>query len=339
MELSDFDYDLPKELIAQFCVHPKDHSRLMIVKKDRKDSCGKNIISHKRFYDIIDYFLPEDVLVLNETKVSRAKIIGKKNTGGAVEIILVKKIDESTYEAKVYGKKIKEGVICEFNFKLMCEVIEKKDDLFVIKFNQDVDTEKISDFTLPLPPYVKSKLENESDYQTIYSKKEGSLAAPTAGLHFTNDLLEKIEKKGVLIVKVCLHVGIGTFSPIRGEISEHKMHSEEFEVSSDTADTINNRRGRLFVVGTTTLRTLESSCDASGKVHAGSGSTNIFIYPPYHFKLKFDGLITNFHLPKSTLLLLVSAYFGRENILDAYKIAVTEKYRFFSLGDAMFLVL
>lgn len=329
MDLNNFNYELPKELIAQYAIEPRDNCRMFVVKNE-----NDNIkYFHKNFFDIIDFLEKDDVLVINETKVSRAKIIGKKTSGGVVEIMLSKKLDDYTFESRIKHK-VNVGTICLFENNLECKVIDKKDDIFIIKFNKIIDEKEEKNFILPLPPYIKEKIKDENSYQTVYSKKEGSLAAPTAGLHFTPELLKKIEEKGIIIAKICLHVGFGTFLPIRTNIiEEHKMHSEKYEIIESEANKINNRKGRLFVVGTTSVRTLESS-SKEGKIIPGYGETDIFIYPGYNFKNKIDGLITNFHLPKSTLLLLLSAYFGREKVLESYKIAVQEKYRFFSLGDS-----
>lgn len=331
MELREFYYELPKELIAQKAMVPKDHSRLMVLNN------GK--IEHKHFYDIIGYLNKEDVLVINETKVSRARICGHKISGSIIELILTKNLAPKRYECRIKGNRIHLGNRYEFEGGLSCEVIKKDNDLFTVEFNKPL-TQKIikEDFELPTPPYVKRKLQSDSEYQTVYSKREGSLAAPTAGLHFTPELLAKIRKKGVKIAKVLLHVDFGTFLEIKGKLEEHHMHEEYFEVSKEAADTINKRKGRLIVVGTTSVRTLESSTDEKGKVIPQKSKTSIFIYPGYKFKNHIDALITNFHLPESTLLLLVSAYYGREKILAAYQEAVKQKYRFYSLGDAMLLI-
>ena len=327
MELSDFDYNLPKELIAQKPAAPKDHSRLMVVGR---------IIKHQYFYDIINYLKKDDVLVINDTKVSRAKIQGRKITGSKIELILCKKLNSTGFECRIKGNKIRIGNKYVFG-SLQCEVIAQKNDIFTVKFNKPITQEIINKlFELPLPPYVKRKIQNDSEYQTVYSDKEGSLAAPTAGLHFTNGLLKKIQDKGVKIARICLHVDFSTFLPVCGKIQEHKMHKEYFEITKENAGIINNRKGRLITVGTTSVRALESSCK-NGKILPQKTLTEIFIYPGYRFKTKIDALITNFHFPKSTLLMLVSAYFGREKILEAYKIAVKEKYHFYSLGDAMLL--
>ena len=328
MELSDFDYNLPKGLIAQKPVTPKDHSRLMVV--------GKKI-EHKHFYDIINYLKKDDVLVINDTKVSRAKIQGKKITGGKIELILCNKLNQETFEARISGNKIRAGQKYIFADKLKCEVLNQDKDIFTVKFNKPITDElRLKLFELPTPPYVKRKISKDSEYQTVYSKESGSVAAPTAGLHFTKELLKKIQDKGIKIARVCLHVDFGTFLPVRGKIQEHKIHKEYFEITKENADIINKRKARLIAVGTTSVRALESSCK-NGKILPTQASTDIFIYPGYKFKIKIDALITNFHFPKSTLLMLVSAYFGREKILEAYKIAVKEKYSFYSLGDAMLL--
>jgi S-adenosylmethionine:tRNA ribosyltransferase-isomerase len=327
MQLDEFHYELPKELIAQSALTPKDSSRLMVLEEEK--------ITHKHFYDILYYLKAGDTLVINEAKVSRAILKGKKETGGVVELMLTSVKDDLTYEChidsnvKVVGKKL------VFSDEVSCVVLDKKDNVYIVKFNKAPDNQMLK---LPTPPYIKQELKDESQYQTIYSKKEGSLAAPTAGLHFTDELFEKIQKKGVKIARLCLHVGFGTFLPVMDSIENHKMHQECFEVDKKNADIINNRKGRLIVVGTTSVRTLEATANKDGKIVPQIGSTEIFIYPGYKFKNNIDALITNFHLPKSTLLMLVSAYYGRKNVLAAYIEAVKEKYRFFSLGDAMMMV-
>ena len=331
MELTDFDYELPKELIAQKAIVPKDHSRLMVLRANR--------IEHRHFYDILDYLKKDDVLVINETKVSRARISGRKTTGSPVELILTKKTAPKIYECRIKGNRIKLGNNYIFEDGLNCEVIARNDDIFTVEFNKPLNKRMIEElFELPTPPYIKKKLESDSEYQTVYSRKEGSLAAPTAGLHFTPELLDKIRQKGVKIVKLLLHVDFGTFLEIKSKIEDHKMHEEYFEVSKAAAGTINNRKSRLVVVGTTSVRTLESAADENGKIIPQKSQTAIFIYPGYKFRNKIDALITNFHLPKSTLLLLVSAYYGKDRILNAYEEAKRQKYRFYSLGDAMLLI-
>jgi S-adenosylmethionine:tRNA ribosyltransferase-isomerase len=332
MQLDDFNYELPEERIAQEAVKPKDSSRLMVVKNDS--------IEHRHFHNLIDYLQEGDVLVINESKVSRAKIEGNKITGSKVEIILCEKINNTTFKARIKANKVRVGNKYDFHDgRLKAEVIGQDKDIFVVEFDKEISNEIIDKyFELPLPPYVKRKINDESEYQTVYSKKEGSLAAPTAGLHFTDELLNKIKDKGVKIATVCLHVDFGTFLPVRGNIKDHKMHEEYYEIDEAAAKTINNRKGRLICVGTTSVRTLESAADSQGKIAPSKNKTEIFIYPGYKFKNKIDCLVTNFHLPKSTLLMLVSAYYGRENILKAYEEAIKEKYRFYSLGDAMLLI-
>ncbi len=337
MELSDFYYELPKEFIAQKAMIPKDHSRLMVLKEEKTE--------HRHFYDLIEYLQKDDVLVINETKVSRARLCGRKTTGSPVELILTKKLAPKRYECRIKGNRIHVGDRYLFGQApgkkegLECEVMGKNNDIFTVEFNMALSQKMICAlFELPTPPYVKRKLASDSEYQTVYSKKEGSLAAPTAGLHFTPELLNRVKKKGVKIAKVVLHVDFGTFLEIKGKIEEHHMHEEYFEVGKDSAELINNRKGRLIAVGTTSVRTLESAADAKGKIIPQKSKTSIFIYPGYRFKNRIDALITNFHLPESTLIMLVSAYYGREKILAAYNEAIKQKYRFYSLGDAMLLV-
>ncbi|MBW2965921.1 tRNA preQ1(34) S-adenosylmethionine ribosyltransferase-isomerase QueA [Candidatus Woesearchaeota archaeon] len=325
MELKDFDYSFPKEFIAQKPICPRDYSKLMVI-NDR--------IEHKRFYDIVEYLQKGDVLVINETKVIHAKLRGRKDTGGRVELI-VGKIDKNKCKCnlKIRNPKIGKKLIFK---KYNAEIIGQDKDRFIVLFDSDVNKIMNEIGELPAPPYVKRKIDRDGQYQTVYSKKNGSVAAPTAGLHFTKRLLDKIKKKGVKIAKVCLHVDFGTFLPVR-DIKQKKLHLEYFEVDKKNVDIINKRKGRLFTVGTTSVRTLESVADKKGIIVAKKGKTEIFIKPGYKFKTKIDGLITNFHLPKSTLLMLVSAFVGRKNILDAYKVAIENKYRFFSFGDAMLI--
>lgn len=330
MKLSDFDYKLPEKLIAQEPVEPRDHSRLMVVSKK---------IEHKHFYEIIDYLEKGDVLVVNETKVSVSKVVGKKETGSPCQLI-VEEYKGKKCRCRIKTKHPHVGAKLVFG-KFKGEIYKQEDDIFYVEFNFPI--KKILDKIgiLPTPPYVKKKLEKESQYQTVYSKKKGSVAAPTAGLHFTKRLLDKIKKKGVKIAKVNLHVGFGTFLPIR-DITKKKLHAEYFEIDSANAKIINKAK-RLVVVGTTSVRALESVAVKGkvrrGEVKPGKGETELFIKPGYKFKMKYNMMITNFHLPKSTLLMLVSALVGRKKILKAYKEAVKEKYRFFSFGDAMLLIL
>ena len=342
MELHDFYYDLPQELIAQDPLSDRSSSRLMVM--DR--ATGE--IEHRVFRDIIDYLNPGDCLVINDTKVIPARLIGEREgTGAAIEVLLLKRREDmkDVWEVLVKpGKKARIGTRILFGGgKLVAEVIDiVEEGNRLIQFTYDGIFEEILDELgqMPLPPYITHKLEDKNRYQTVYAKHEGSAAAPTAGLHFTNELLEQIQKKGIDIVRVTLHVGLGTFRPVKVEnILEHHMHSEFYMVSQEAADKINKARqngGRIICVGTTSCRTIESAAAEDGTLKACSGWTEIFIYPGYKFKI-LDALITNFHLPESTLLMLVSALAGRENVLAAYKNAVEEKYRFFSFGDAMFI--
>jgi len=324
MDIEYFDYFLPKELIAQEPAKPRTHSRLMVLK-------GNQII-HERFYNIINYLEEGDVLVLNETKVIKARIKGKKSTGGKIELML-----EGNGGTAIVKGKVK---LCDelfFPKDIIGTIIEKNENKVKVKFNKSIS--KIIDDIgeLPTPPYIKKPLEKDSQYQTEYAEKLGSLAAPTAGLHFDKDLLKKIGKKRVKLAKVCLHVSWDTFLPVREkDPTKHVMHGEYCEIDKKNADLINNAK-RLFVVGTTALKTLESLAE-KGKVIPGQKLSTLFIYPGYKFRLGYSGLITNFHLPKSTLIMLVSAFYGREKILKAYSTAVKEKYRFYSLGDAMLLL-
>ena len=341
MDIKDFYYDLPPELIAQTPLKDRASSRLMVLDRKTGD------ISHKHFYDIADYLNPGDCLVMNNTRVIPARLYGsKEGSGGKIEFLLLKRIDIDTWELILRpGKKAKVG--SRFTFgdgRLKAEVIEVKDDgNRIVRFEYDGIWEEILDSLgeMPLPPYIREKLEDKNRYQTVYSKIEGSAAAPTAGLHFTDELLETLRKKGVNTAFVTLHVGLGTFRPVSAEkIEDHKMHTEFYQVSKETADLINETRkngGRIVCVGTTSVRTLESSSLDDGTVLVGSGDTSIFIYPGYKFKT-VDSLITNFHLPESTLLMLISALYDRESIMKAYGEAIAEKYRFFSFGDAMIII-
>lgn len=342
MDLHDFYYDLPEELIAQDPLSDRSSSRLMVLDKETGE------IEHKIFRDIVDYLKPGDCLVVNDTKVIPARLIGTKaDTGATIEVLLLKRLEDrqDTWEVLVKpGKKAKVGAKISFGEgKLIGEIIDiVEEGNRLIQFTYDGIFEEILDELgqMPLPPYITHKLEDKNRYQTVYAKYEGSAAAPTAGLHFTKELLEKIKEKGIKIAHVTLHVGLGTFRPVKVEnILEHHMHSEFYMVDEEDANMINECRangGRVIAVGTTSTRTLETVTDENGIVHPGSGWTQIFIYPGYQFKA-IDCLITNFHLPESTLLMLVSALAGRENILNAYNKAVEEKYRFFSFGDAMFI--
>ena len=340
MKTSDFYYDLPQELIAQTPVEPRDCSRLLVY--NRKDKT----IEHKRFCDIIDYLKKGDVLVVNNTKVLPARIYGRKeSTGGKIEFLLLKRIDMTHWEVILKpGRIAKIGAVFCFGDKLKARVENVcEDGSRIVEFIYDGGFETILAELgeMPLPPYIKEKLNDKSRYNTVYSKVDGSAAAPTAGLHFTEELIEKIKVKGVEFVEVLLHVGLGTFRPVKvDDVENHHMHSEFYSVSASAAEAINKAKAegrRIICVGTTSVRTLESASDSQGRLTECSGNTEIFIYPPYKFKVT-DSLITNFHLPESTLIMLVSALCSREEILDVYKTAVDEKYRFFSFGDAMMVL-
>ena len=340
MKTSDFYYNLPEELIAQEPLKDRASSRLLVLDKNTGE------IEHKIFKNIVDYLKKGDCLVINDTKVMPARLIGaRKNTGARVEILLLVRKDLDTWEVLTYpGKKAKPGDIITFgDGRLEAEILDViEGGNRIVKFHYDGVFETILDELgeMPLPPYITHKLKDKNRYQTVYAVHEGSAAAPTAGLHFTTELLEQIKNMGVEIAHVTLHVGLGTFRPVKvDDVSNHEMHSEYYIVEQEEADKINNAKkngGRIISVGTTSTRTLESVTDENGIVHAGSGWTKIFIYPGYKFKI-IDCLITNFHLPESTLIMLVAALVGKDRILDTYKTAVQEKYRFFSFGDAMFI--
>ena len=344
LKTSDFYYELPEELIAQSPTEERDGCRLMVLDRESGE------VEHKRFFDIIDYLRPEDMLVVNSSKVIPARLLGKtKKTGSDMELLLLRRLENGEWETLVRpGKRAKVGAEFDFSGILTATVtgiVEGGNR--TVSFNYDTGKYKsiyeVLDEVgnMPLPPYITKKLEKKSDYQTVYAKEEGSAAAPTAGLHFTEELIKRIKEKGVGYGEVTLHVGLGTFRPVKVErIEEHLMHGEYFHISDDVAREINERRergGRIIAVGTTSSRVLESVSDEDGKVHAVSGETGIFIYPGYKFKA-VDALITNFHLPESTLIMLVSALAGKENVMNAYKEAVELKYRFFSFGDAMLIV-
>ena len=341
MKLSDFNYDLPEELIAQDPLEKRSDSRLMVV--GREDGS----IEHRHFYDILDYVNQGDCLVINDTKVIPARLMGvKEDTGASIEVLLLKRKEEKIWETLVKpGKKAKVGARISFGDGLLVgeviDIVEEGNRL--IRFEYEGIWEELLDKLgqMPLPPYITHALKDRNRYQTVYAKHDGSAAAPTAGLHFTEELLQQLKEKGVEIAHVTLHVGLGTFRPVKVDnILEHHMHSEFYMVEQEEADKINAakaRGNRVISVGTTSTRTLESVADENGIVKAGSGWTDIFIYPGYKFKV-IDCLITNFHLPESTLLMLVSAFSTRENMLNAYEVAVKERYRFFSFGDAMFIL-
>ena len=339
MKISDFDFELPEELIAQHAVNPRDHSRLLVLNKKEK------ILEHKKFYDIIDYFKKGDVLVINRTKVIPARLLGHKENGVVLECFLLKRYDLYTWEVLLKpAKKLKIGQkIIFLEGILEAELLEIKDDgNRVVKFSFEGRFEEILDRLgeMPLPPYITEKLEDKNRYQTVYAKEGESVAAPTAGLHFTKELLEKIREKGIIIAEVFLDVGLGTFRPVKVEnVLDHKMHSEKYRVPEETAKIVNEAKkngNRVIAVGTTSVRTLESAAYENEKLMADEGNTSIFIYGNYKFKI-VDAIITNFHLPKSTLIMLISAFGGKEFIFEAYKKAIEEKYRFYSFGDSMFI--
>lgn len=340
MKTSDFSYDLPEELIAQDPLEDRSSSRLLLLNKHTGQ------YEHKVFHDIIDYLHPGDCLVLNDTKVIPARLIGEREeTGGKVEVLLLKRKSDNVWETLVKpGKKARPGMRLTFGNGILnarvLDVVEEGNRL--IQFEYDGIWEEILDRLgqMPLPPYITHRLEDKDRYQTVYARYEGSAAAPTAGLHFTKELLQQIQEKGIQIVRVTLHVGLGTFRPVKVEdVTKHHMHTEYYRVSEEAAQQINRTKqagGRIICVGTTSCRTIESAADEQGNVHAAEGDTGIFIYPGYKFKV-LDCLITNFHLPESTLLMLVSALAGKDHIIAAYEEAVRQQYRFFSFGDAMFI--
>ncbi|HAF59636.1 MAG TPA: tRNA preQ1(34) S-adenosylmethionine ribosyltransferase-isomerase QueA [Clostridiales bacterium UBA9856] len=344
MHINEFDYELPVDLIAQYPAEKRENARLMVIHRD------SGTIEHRRFYDILDYLSPGDCLVMNNSKVLPARLIGNKETTGIeVEFLLLKRKQGDVWEAMVRpGRRLKPGDRVRFSEEplLSATILDYGDDgTRIVEFKYEgiflEILEKVG--RMPLPPYIQreSGERDRERYQTVYCKIEGSVAAPTAGLHFTGELLDRIKAKGVHLAYVTLHVGIGTFRPVKCEnIEEHRMHFEEYWIDEETADLINKTKasgGKIFSVGTTSTRTLESAASEDGTVRAGHGNTDIFIYPGFKFRV-IDSQITNFHLPKSTLLMLVSAFYDREKILEAYKLAVKERYRFFSYGDAMLLL-
>ncbi len=339
---ASYNFNLPKELIAQHPIKERTSSKLMVLHK--QTGC----IEHKKFSDITNYLKQGDCIVLNDTKVMTARLKGQRmETGAKIELLLLKKLDKQRYEVLVNpGKKAREGDVVVFeDGKLKAfieEVVEGGNRIVRFEHNEAESLETLIDTLgeMPLPPYIKERLEDKNRYQTVYAKNSGSAAAPTAGLHFTDKLLSQLSNKGIKIAKLTLHVGLGTFRPVKVEnILEHKMHTEFYSIEQSQADIINNAKksgGKIVAVGTTSCRTLESVADENGFIKAGSGNTDIFIYPSYKLKV-VDSLITNFHLPESTLIMLVSAFCGREKLLFAYEQAVSERYRFFSFGDAMFV--
>ncbi|MEE3362177.1 MAG: tRNA preQ1(34) S-adenosylmethionine ribosyltransferase-isomerase QueA [Anaerovoracaceae bacterium] len=344
MRVTDFDYDLPEELIAQHPSDRRDGCRLMVVHRKTGE------IEHRHFYDIIDYLEPTDCLVMNDSKVIPARLFGvKEDTGAKVEFLLTKRIDGDRWETMVRpGRRLRPGAVVSFAPDFEAEIIDYAEGgTRIVEFRYDgIFMERLEELgAMPLPPYIErpSTKEDRDRYQTVYARPEGSVAAPTAGLHFTKELLGAIENRGVKTAYVTLHVGIGTFRPVKAEnVEDHEMHFEEYSISDETAKVINDTKksgGRIVAVGTTSTRTLESAAVRDGgawQVRPGAGSTGIFIYPGYEWKM-VDSLITNFHLPKSTLMMLISSFYDREKILEAYRTAVEEKYRFFSYGDAMFI--
>ncbi len=341
MKKSDFYYDLPKELIAQTPIEPRDHSRMMVLSRN------DNTIEHKNFYNFIDYLQPGDCLILNNTRVLPARMYGiKKDTGAVVEFLLLNNLGNDRWET-ITGPGKRAKIHTEFIFGdgiLSCKIEDVLENgNRIAQFSYDASNiyevlDKVGE--MPLPHYITEKLENKERYQTVYSKELGSAAAPTAGLHFTDEIMKKIQEKGIKIGYVTLHVGIGTFRPVKADnIEDHEMHSEHYQIPKETADLINETKkngGRVVAVGTTCCRTLESVMNSQGEIKEFDDWTNIFIYPGYKFKC-IDALLTNFHLPESTLIMLVSALYNREKILEAYNTAVKEKYRFFSFGDCMFI--
>lgn len=339
MNINEYDYDLPEKFIAQTPLLKRDESKLMIVDKNAGN------LKHETFKNIIDYINPGDVLVLNDTKVLPARIFGvKEETEAKMEVLLLKEVEEDTWDCLVKpGKRMKVGTIVKYGDNLTSECLEILDDgLYRLKFSYSgIFIEILESIgAMPLPPYIHEELKENDRYQTVYAKTSGSAAAPTAGLHFTKELLNTLKEKGVIITYVTLHVGLGTFRPVSVEkITDHKMHSEWYSMTSETANILNNAKengNKIYAVGTTSVRTLESVWRECGTFKECSGNTEIFIYPPYEYKT-IDGLITNFHLPKSTLLLLVSALASKEIIMNAYEEAKKNEYRFFSFGDAMFI--
>ena len=334
MDISEFDYNLPSHLIAQERIEPYHNSNLMIVN-------GRSFL-HKKFYQIVEYFNKGDLIVLNDSKVILARFFAKKTTGGRVEVLLLNKIEDNVGICLLKGKNLKEGLRLVFDSNDFGISIEKGlgNGKFILKFTPDIDSIIETLGEMPTPPYIKRKIDNNEEYQTVYAKNLGSVAAPTAGFHFTNELLEKIQKKEIMTTFVSLHVNMATFSPVRvRNIRKHKMEPEYFEISEETADLINQtvlNGNKLIVVGTTTLKCLESAY--SDKISPTSGFSDLFIFPGYQFKNNVDMLVTNFHLPKSTLLMLVSAFLDKDTIFRAYDEAIKRSYRFYSFGDAMLLI-
>lgn len=338
MQLSEFYYELPKHLIAQEPIMPRDSSKLMVL--------SGNKTQHRFFRDLKEYLGSGDVLVLNDSKVLPARIFGKKETGGKVEALLITKEGEYTWECLIKGKNIKENSQLVFGEEDLLATVKERIEggRYKLEFEPNSDFSKILQKigTMPTPPYIKEILKDQNRYQTVYARSKGSIAAPTAGLHFTEDFLAELEEKGVEIVKLTLHVSVGTFLPVKKEyIKEHKMEPEFFKIDSETASKINQAKDEgkgVYAVGTTSLKALESACDKRGRVSKYEGESDLFIYPGYDFKFDYDGLLTNFHLPQSTLLMLVCAFAGKNTIFEAYSEAMANSYRFYSFGDAMLIL-
>ncbi len=338
MPLTDFDYMLPKHLIAQRPVEPRDSSKLMVLQNEK--------IQHKTFRDLVGYLEKGDVLVLNDSKVLPVRLYGRKETGGKVELLLIKRGEGTKWESLIKGKNIRENTKVILGEDRLEGIVKRRIEggRFEIEFLSEENIEDIIQEIgkMPIPPYIKEPLVKPERYQTIYANEIGSIAAPTAGLHFTIPILNKLKKKGIEIVNITLHVGLGTFLPVKNhDIKKHNFEPEYFQVYAETARKINYAKkhgNKIFAVGTTTVRALESACNDSGEIVEINGESNLFIYPGYEFKTNLDRLLTNFHLPKSTLLMLVSAYAGRNTIMKAYKVAIENSYRFYSFGDAMLIM-
>ena len=334
MQLSEFDYDLPKEYIAQSPIEPRDSSKLMVLHAAKLEHC--------QFNEILKFLEPNDTIVMNDTKVIHARLIGKKSTGGKIELLVLEKKANNLYECLVKGK-AREGMSLNFEGETLAAKLKRHihEGRFEVEFQRGALEEYITQKGLvPLPPYYKGELEDPSRYQTVYATQKGSVAAPTAGLHFTSELLQKIQDLGVNLAYITMHISYGTFSPIKVEnVMDHRMYEEYYKIDSPTAELINNanQKGRLIAIGTSTVRTLEAVAGEDGKVQPAEGNTDLYIYPGYNFKSGIDILITNLHLPKSTLILLVCAFAERERIFKAYQEAIKQKYRFYSFGDAMFV--
>jgi S-adenosylmethionine:tRNA ribosyltransferase-isomerase len=338
MQLSEFYYELPKHLIAQEPIMPRDSSKLMVL--------SGNKIQHRSFRDLKEYLDSGDILVLNDSKVLPARIFGRKETGGKVEALLVTREAENTWECLIKGKNIKENSRLVFGDKDLLGTVKERIEggRYKLEFepSKDFGRELQRIGTMPTPPYIKEVLKDQNRYQTVYAKSDGSIAAPTAGLHFTNDFLAELKNKGVVIVKLTLHVSVGTFLPVKKEyIKDHKMEPEFFKINAETAEKINCAKDEgkgIYAVGTTTLKALESACDKRGMISKYEGESDLFIYPGYDFKFDYNGLLTNFHLPKSTLFMLVCAFAGKNSIFEAYSEAIAGSYRFYSFGDAMLIL-